>query len=439
MFVFTQYEANWETGTLQFYYEVIQGSKHIPFMERWQLGSIFETSHIPPSVLDASLQALHLILGASYYKAYCPPSIQINNYSLSYGQAEMWNTIYTKGLGEFFYKNNIDYRGLLQFPFAENIEIAEPSRMNFDERALVLHGGGKDSIVSTEIVREAGVDFDLFCLNPKDIQMDVARRMNKNVLTISRKLDPKLLDLNVSGGVYNGHVPISTVYTFAAVLQAIIGNYRYIVISSERSSNYGNVTYLGEVINHQWSKSSEAEKLLANYITTYITPDLAYFSMLRPWYEIKVTEKFSKLSNYFDVFSSSNHNFKLDASGEIHRWEYDSPKTVFVYTMLTAFLSKDEMLRIFGDNLYDMTSLMPHFKQLLGLESIKPFECVGTPEEMMVAMKIAYDKGEYEGNIAMQLFKDNILSMNKNFDDMKAKVFADGDKSGIPKKFKAII
>lgn len=439
LFVFTRYEANWSTGLLQFQYEVVQEGKHIPFVERWQLKAGQVLSDIPPSVLEAILQALHLIIGVSYYKAYCPKTIKIDNYSLSKEQAEFWNTTYTKGLGEFFYKNQIDFHNLIQFPFDNDIQTSALENIDLIDRALVLHGGGKDSIVTADIVRKSDTAFDLFCLNPKSIQEDVARRMNKNILTISRRIDPSLLELNKSGSVYNGHVPISTFYTFAAVLQAILGKYRHVVISSERSSSFGNVSYLGEEMNHQWSKSDEAEKLFRDYISTYISPDVIYFSMLRPWYEIKVAEKFSKLESFFDVFSSSNHNFKLDAVAGNQRWEFNSPKTIFVFTLLSAFVSKEDINTIFGDNAYNIPTLLSHFEQLLGLESIKPFECVGTPEEMMVAMKMAYDRGEYNDSPAMQLFENKVMNKGLNFNDMKKEVFSDGDMTGIPEKFRRFL
>jgi hypothetical protein len=432
-FVFSRYEADWSTGDLGFYYEIVKDDERIPFVERWQISSVPDNFQQTEEV-EHALQALHLIIGTSYYKVFCPPSIEIKGYSLSKDQAEVWNTIYTKGLGEFFYKNQIDYRDLINFPFDEQEEYSA-NEINLEEKALVLHGGGKDSIVSAEMVRHSNIPFDLFCLRPEEVQLEVAKVMGKEIHAIKRIIDPKLLSLNKTGGVYNGHVPITTFYTFASTLMAILGRYKYVVVSSERSSSYGNVSYLGDEINHQWSKSEEAEDLLRTYIKKYVAKNVEYFSMLRPWYEIKVGEKFSEYSQYFEVFSSSNHNFKLAKERGSQRWEYASPKTLFVFAILSAFLSKADMVRIFGDNLYDKSELLPILHELLGLTDIKPFECVGTPEEMMVAMKMAYDKGEYIDSVAMHMFEEKILSQHLDFDRMKEKVFTEGDRSRIPDIF----
>src|SRR3989344_8851463 len=71
----------------------------------------------------AALQMLHLIGGASYWKTCCPKEMRIEEYELTKDQAEFWNTVYTKGMGEFFYRNDIDFRGLVNFPRSEGLEV----------------------------------------------------------------------------------------------------------------------------------------------------------------------------------------------------------------------------------------------------------------------------------------------------------------------------
>lgn len=438
-FVFSHYESDFSTGDLYFHYEVIANEHTTHFKEHWHLDTSTHIQDVPSELIDRALQSLHLIIGCSYYKAFCPKKIEIKNYSLSPEQAKIWDTIYTKGLGEFFYKNEIDFRGLIQFPFVEEEKEIKHETFALDEKALVMHGGGKDSIVTAELIKNSSIPFDLFCLNPKNIQENVAEVMAKQIISITRRIDPKLIELNKSSDIYNGHVPISTFYTFAAVLEAVLGKYRYIVISSERSSSYGHVEYLGEEINHQWSKSKEAEELLRKYIQTYIFKDLKYFSMLRPWYEIKVAERFASYPFYFEVFSSSNHNFKIGDKAPTQRWDYSSPKTIFVFTMLSAFLSNEEMLRIFGENLYEKSEYSAVFQELLGFSETKPFECVGTPEEMIVAMNMAYEKRIYSSEPIMKMFEEKVLSKNMNLDVLKEHVFSIGDASGIPDAFRNLL
>lgn len=436
MFIFSSYKADFVTGDLAFTYEVEKNGDRLQFVERWHIPNIPKVDNDLIEVLDNAMQALHLIVGISYYKAFLPSQIRIDGYELSQEQAEVWNTIYTKGLGEFFYKNKIDYRGLVNFPYSKSYKPQQPKLRGVNGKALVLHGGGKDSLVTAEIVKASGVDYDLFCLNPKHVQQSLADFMQIPLLSIHREIDQKLLSLNARGETYNGHVPISTIYTFAATLMALLHGHKYTIISSEHSSSYGNVTYLDEEINHQWSKSQDAETILRSYINSYISVDMYYFSMLRPFYEIGVVKKFTKFPKYFERFSSSNHHFALEATKPSNRWDYNSSKTVFVYTMLSAFLSKDEMQRIFGEILYDKAELIPHFEELLGLTEVKPFECVGTPEEMIVAMKMARDLNIYSETPVMKMFSEKVLLTLHNFEELKQKVFSQSDDTHIPDIFK---
>jgi len=64
-------------------------------------------------------------------------------------------------------------------------------------------------------------------------------------------------------------------------------------------------------INHQYSKSLEFEKLIQNFILENIV-DITYFSLLRPFTELKISKLFSEhCSKVFHKFASCNKNFKL--------------------------------------------------------------------------------------------------------------------------------
>ena len=69
--------------------------------------------------MDRALFNLHLAIGIGYYKAYCPKKIEIKSGVLNKEQAKFWNKLYERGLGEFFYKNQIDFRNLIKFPHQE--------------------------------------------------------------------------------------------------------------------------------------------------------------------------------------------------------------------------------------------------------------------------------------------------------------------------------
>ena len=110
---------------------------------------------------------------------------------------------------------------------------------------------------------------------------------------------------------YDGHIPISAIYAFLGIFYAVLYRYSYFVVANEYSSNFGNIKYKGKTINHQWSKSSEFEDMFSDYVYNFISPDVKYFSLLRPFYEIRIAEIFSNYKKYFPYFSSCNKNFKL--------------------------------------------------------------------------------------------------------------------------------
>ena len=49
-------------------------------------------------------------------------------------------------------------------------------------------------------------------------------------------MDPKLFEMNEQG-YYNGHVPISGIIAFVLVTASYLYDYRYIVMSNEKSAD----------------------------------------------------------------------------------------------------------------------------------------------------------------------------------------------------------
>lgn len=439
-FVFVDYKPDWQKGEIFFTYSIdLDGSTPKTFIEKLELPKPVDISKISNVTLNNILQSIHLVLGVSYYKLFVPPKISTSKYTLTKEQAHFWDILYTKGLGEFFYKNKLDYRGLIHFPFGDNPSTIDSNTHHPTDRSLVTLGGGKDSIVTLELLKEKNINFDLFSLNIFPVQEKVAAIAQKKAMVVRRTIDKQILELNQTGQVYNGHVPISAIYAFVALLYALLYDYSYIVFSNERSSNYGNITYLDEVVSHQWSKSFEFEILFSEYIKMFVSKDVQYFSFIRPFYEIKIAEIFTRFPQYFQTFSSSNHNFRINKNNNSHRWDYSSAKTVFVFCILSAFLPKKHMLEIFDKNLYSEKRLIPIFQELLGEGNTKPFECVGTPQEMKVALYRAYRRGEYLNDCIMEELEDRLLSNIESIAQAEREVFSYGNDSNIPEKFKSII
>ncbi|MDD5103845.1 MAG: hypothetical protein PHX93_05635 [Candidatus Peribacteraceae bacterium] len=373
----------------------------------------------------ALLQILHLIGGISYYKTCCPKKMEIRSGSLAKEQADFWNTVYTKGLGEFFYRNQIDFRGLIHFPttnsqqpttLVPNSDVRRPTSSPTPyalrptpPRLLVPLGGGKDSTVTAELLKKAGYDVTLFRIGKHPLIEQTATIAGLPLLTVERHLAPELFALNAEGAL-NGHVPITAYLSILSVLLAEMYGFDAVIMSNERSANEGNVEYLGQQINHQWSKSLEFERMYRKYLRTTGSP-VEYFSLLRPWSELRIVQEFTAMPQYFASITSCNANWRLHPKSEIPspkspggKWCGKCPKCAFAFAMFAAFLPKKTLLEIFGKNLFDEPTLQPFYRNLLGLEGFKPFECVGTPEETKAAFLLAHERGDLEDSKAMQLF-----------------------------------
>ena len=353
------------------------------------------------------LEPLLIILGVSYYKLYCPPRIAIP-FLLSKEQADFWNTVYRKGLGEFLYRNKLNPKKLAKFPHSKIKVCSE--RIKTQDRALLGIGGGKDSIVAAELLKDFDIASFLVETQKQDLISDsVIHKIGKPSLKIRRVLDPKIFERQ--DGVYNGHVPISAIYAFLGLLTAAIYEYKYVIVANEHSSNFGNLKYKGETINHQWSKSVEFESLFQEYARKFITPDIVYFSLLRPFYEIRIARMFAEHKKYFPLFASCNRNFRVfkDRPGSL--WCGECPKCAFAFLMLASFVGKKEVIGIFKKNLFADKLFLPLFQDLLGFGRLKPFDCVGTFEESQTALFLASKK--FKDEIMVKTFLPKIRNPKK--------------------------
>jgi hypothetical protein len=62
-------------------------------------------------------------------------------------------------------------------------------------------------------------------------------------------------------------------------------------------------------------------------------------------------------------------------------------------------------LDIFGKNLFEDVNLIPLFEELIGVRNFKPFECVGTPEEVKEALGKIIEKGEFNASLIIKHYK----------------------------------
>jgi len=415
IFEFASYNFEPAQKRIFFNYKVSFSPKNtILFTETVILPKVPKLNDISQDLYKKVLQDLHLALGISYYKLYCSKKIKIN-YSLLKEEADFWNSFYKNGLGEFFYRNKLDPAIFPGFAFDKNSsKNTSPKNYRLKRNAKFLVGvsGGKDSIVAVELLKKYGADFSAIFIEtqktPPPLVDNIIEKMEVASFKVRRCLDEKLFDKKI--GYYSGHIPISGIYAFLGILSAIFYHYSYFVVANEFSSNFGNLRYKGKIINHQWSKSSEFENLFQNHVKKFISSDLLYFSLIRPFYEIRVAEMFVGLKKYLHDFSSCNNNFKIQPEkeefSENRLWCGRCPKCIFVFLILSPFLSKEELISIFGRNLFQDVGILATLCDILGFGKSKPFDCVGTYAEARAAFYLSREK--FRDDLAGEIFLPKI-------------------------------
>ena len=349
-------------------------------------GAPFVLSEQQKTAADQALKLLHLIAGVSYYKAAVPPEIRIESSAIDAGTAGFLQTVYENGLGEFAYRNGLNLRGKIKFPHSDESQPVAGAA-NLKQHALVAIGGGKDSLVSIEALRAAGINQTVSWIGSSPLIKTCAERTGLPLLNIERKLPPALFEINKQGAL-NGHIPVTAVNSAILVMAAILNQANQVVFSNERSASYGSIIPGTGEVNHQWSKGWAFEQAFAAQVKKYVASDLNYYSLLRPFSELAVARAFANIDRYDAHFSSCNRNFHILGDKPAQRWCGVCPKCHFVFLALAPFMPKPRLLNIFGRNLLDETEQTAGFDALMEYQDHKPFECVGEGRESRAAMNL---------------------------------------------------
>lgn len=343
-------------------------------------------------------QQILLVIGLfemlSYWKAVVSTELTL---PLALQPLDEWARQFIRdGLGQFYYENDLNAEKIsaeLKIDYvAADISVETSLLESATEVEKTLHGsvimvgGGKDSILAMELLKEDMSNNLAFVVqtNANSVQaaIDTATTAGfgpQQIIKIQRTIDPQLIDLNRQG-FYNGHVPISATFGALAALTALAFGKRYVVAANESSANESTVK--GSKVNHQYSKTYEFEQMLHTLLQKYVNGKVYYYSILRPYNELQIASKISKLDKYFSSFISCN------LGGKKGEWCGNCSKCLFTFIIFSPFLSQEELVGIFGSNVLDNQALLDDFEKLIGIQDVKPFECVGTVEEVNAAISL---------------------------------------------------
>jgi len=437
MFIFEKYSFNKETKIAKFDYtiekkttnELNQTDKKVyDFTEELDFSQInfskkfLDWSKNSEKLLNNLLLFLHLILWSSYYKLTCEKWIRVKSWTLKKAQWHFFDRLYKRGLWEFFYNNQIDFRWLVNFPYNKFSDFKKVENEFSKDKVLVPFWWWKDSSALVAMLEEEWIDYELFTLWDYEICNEVAAKFWKKPIVVKRKLSNNLIELNKSDNFYNWHVPISSIYWSIWLFVAAAWWFNNIALANESSANEPNTIWNWMEINHQWTKSLEFESRFSEFIEDNIT-NIKYFSFLRPYNEEKITEIFlEKCEKVFDTFSSCNRNFiqnstkdeiknkllskktekytwpkkeKPEPKVRIKKWCCNCPKCAFVFVMFAAKMWVEKTVKILWKDMFLNSDMNQTFMELAWFWDKKPFECVWTFNEVQDAFRqiIKTEKG----------------------------------------------
>ena len=390
-----------------------------------------------PAVVRA-LAALHLAGGTSYWKTCVPKHLAVDEGTLSAADAAFWTEAYTKGMAEFFYRNGIDPAGAVQFERTGSTPQPAPAPP-CDGPALLLWGGGKDSVVSHEAHAASAEPHELLTVGRAGWEWigrsaGIAGRPHH---VVERRLDPRLSELNAAGEL-NGHVPISAYLAFAGLVLALLTRRSAVIASNEASASFGSTSWRGLDVNHQWSKSLEFERGVAAWRARNLAGGPEYLSLLRPWTELRIVRAFARHPGYFPAVTSCNRNFSQSGPAPA-RWCLTCPKCVFVSLMARPWLDDGRYHALFGGDALADPANTDTIAELLGLRGMKPFECVGTPDESIAAIHLARSRGRVLPHGSMTLFNDRIAQTAGDLEEIARKALSTSSDHALAPRWSEIL
>ena len=363
------------------------------FVERLRValpdGELLEPDASDPSVAGA-LDVLALTASVSYLKATLPEQVEIGGRATGPAALAMLRALLTDGLAELAFR-----AGLGRLDGAFTLVPAQGTGEAPDQVAargaggaippgvLVTVGGGKDSALSLALAARHDADALAVAVNPRAPMERTAAWAGVGLVRIERRLDRKLLELNARGAI-NGHVPITAIVTSAAVVAAAMLGRGTVLVSNERSADAATRDIDGWLVNHQFSKTSAFQQLLEGALIEAGTATRVV-SLLRPLTELAIARGVAREDGLVGQVTSCNAAFALDGPGD--GWCGRCDKCRFVQLALAPFSRRRQLVSDLGFDALDDPEQVEAFATMLD-PATKPFECVGTVEEVRLALDL---------------------------------------------------
>ena len=334
-----------------------------------------------------------------------PAVLDLGPYADLYSEPFMalWQTIFHKVWGVWRHHNDIvDYVGptVPESQRPTQARPAQPVRLDAPEKLLKLCGGGKDSLVSAKLLERAGIRYDAMIYShdiygPAQRQHDLIDGMLRHTAARARHrawvydtgLDSPAARVYPEYGVKNILAAETVSSYWTALPIALQHNYTRVALGVTKSTDEHNLVWdkTGEEINYLWGMSTEAERLLHDYIRAELVADARFFHLLRPIYDVVVFNLLAKDS----AAVPSTHS-----CAQQKPWCCRCPKCIYVWMHLVAYLDEGVVDQMFDKNLFDMPENRLFIRKMMGLEGYKPSDCMGTVSETQVAYLLCRARGK---------------------------------------------
>lgn len=349
-----------------------------------------KAENVDAQTLQSALDLCFLLVGISYYKAFPTPSIKLNGNQLDAWQAAFATRVYTHGLSQFLYENDLTPDILPVFPEGKTERLPADYK---GQGVLALQSGGKDSLLTAALLEKQGKNYTPWYMPYSQTYPAVLDSLATPPRTIERQLDTTALKQAQADGGLNGHVPITYIVMSFALVDAILHGEDTVLVSIGAEGVEPHA-HIGELpVNHQWAKSWTAEQLFAEYVRSFISPDIKIGSPLRKYSELRVAELFAEHAwpRFGHDFSSCNLvNYSQGSDNRQLKWDGTCPKCANAFLLFTPFIKPEELEGVIGGNLLRKASLTDTYKGLLGIGGhMKPLECVGEIGELRLAYHMA--------------------------------------------------
>lgn len=346
-------------------------------------------------VFDRALFLAFLTIGTSYYKSFPVKQLVFEMGELDQWQADFCTTVYQDGLGQYIYENNLTRADMAVF--TPTVEVAKEA-VAYDAKGIVcMQSGGKDSLLLADMLTQAKKPYTAWYMQQGNTHPGILDTLGAPLHISHRAIDKKALARAAEHGAKNGHVPVTFIALSYALLQAVLTNANSVLTAIGHEGEEPHAIIGDLAVTHQWSKTWRAEKLFAEYVQRYISPDISVGSPLRSLSELEICELFAKHSwqRYRQQFSSCNvANYQQGANNADLEWCSDCPKCANSFLLFAPFVPKGELLETFGGSLFEDPELHEDFKGLLGVgDAFKPFECVAEQDELRWAYAAALQAG----------------------------------------------